>query len=106
MAGKATGPDVEGGRVTEGMEIMDTLLLGVMALCAVILTGLALSASVQLHQTLQQASRVLDKLQRVFLHANRAAGHVEATVHHACESASGFVDSFLVRGKKRKGELR
>ncbi|MBI3311995.1 MAG: hypothetical protein HYZ88_00500 [Candidatus Omnitrophica bacterium] len=95
---------------------MDTLLLAVLALCAVILTALALSASVRLHHTLQQTVQILDKLQRLFLRANKAAGHVEATVHRACDTASIFLDdvsqarqrvaSFLVRGKKRKGEVR
>lgn len=94
---------------------MNTLLLGVVALCAVVLTALTLSASVRFHRTLRQATRLLDRLQRLCLYAHRAAGHVEATVHRACDTASGFMEDVgmarnrmasWMAGKKRKGEAR
>ena len=95
---------------------MNTLLLGVLALCAVLWTAAALFFFIRLHRTFQQTHRLLDHFQLFFLRANRAAGHVEATVHQACDTASDFLDgvgqarqrvaSFLVRGKKRKGEGR
>ena len=93
---------------------MDTFLLGVLALCAVILTGLALSASFRFHCTLRQAHRLFHRLQLLSVRAHRATGHVEATVHRACDTASGFLKdveragnrlAHWVKKKKRKGEV-
>ena len=93
---------------------MNTFLLGVLAFCAVILTGLALSASFRFHSTFRQAHQLLHRLQLLSVRTHRAAGHVEATVHRACDTASGFLKdveragnrlAHWVKKKKQKGEV-
>lgn len=80
---------------------MNTFLLGVLALCAVILTVLVVSALLRFHRTLCVAQQLLDRFQ--------------STMHHACNTADLFLDNVETAGhrmaswikiKKRKGEGR
>ena len=63
--------------------------LGVLCVCAVIVTATMLLIAVDLRRTLRQANRTLARLQRILVHATHASRRIDAVVEQACAAASG-----------------
>ena len=90
------------------------LLLGVIALCAVVATGLLLTLYAGtlrvLHQlqemlpsckkTLEEAQGALRESRQILNRANKAAEEVEGVVRKTCRAASEAVEQFLFYKKK------
>lgn len=79
---------------------MNTFLLAVLAVCAVVLTFLSLLNFVQFQRTLHEARRMLGSFQNLLGPAQRAAGRLEEAVHRTCDTALGFVETASFLGKR------
>lgn len=68
---------------------MNTFLLAVLAVCAVVLTALSLVNFIQLQWTFRETRKLIDSAQRVTEPAQRIVGHI-----------LGFVEGISFLGKK------
>ena len=80
---------------------MNTLLLAVLAACAVILTTLSLVNFVQLQRTLCEIRQTAGTARTLLLPAQRAVQEMENLVHRACGTALRVLEKLSFLGKKR-----
>lgn len=79
---------------------MNTFLLAVLAVCAVVLTALSLVNFLQLQWTLREIRQTAGTVRQICAPAERTVLQVENAVRQVCDTTLGFVHAASFLGKR------